>query len=145
MLNLILQDTLTRLLSVLYVFYVIRFLIHALFLCICVQSCTKVQLQDTRHSGTGGEDNMLFLAPPKLPKPNGCNCSFQVFPPETSLSTRTASHGLHAVGKKLSAGCCPKSTRVAFWKRLKKQQHYLLNTKLQPCPFRLRKSYMTTA
>lgn len=54
-----------------------------------------------------------------------------VFPPETSLRTSTASPGLHTVRQKLTVGSCPESIGIAFWKWLKEQQHFFLNTKLQ--------------
>lgn len=68
-----------------------------------------------------------------------------IFPPETSLRIRTASHGLHAVWQKVSSWLLSqKSIGVAIWKWLKTQQHFLLNTKLRSCPFQSGNLYMRT-
>lgn len=89
---------------------------------------------------TGGEHNVPF--PALLTRA----LLILVFPPETSLRVRTASQGLHAVWQKLSSWLLShKSTGVAIWKWLKTQQHFLLNTKLQSCPFQSGNSCTRTA
>lgn len=99
-----------------------------------------MQLQDPRDNKTGGKHNVLF--PALLTRA----LLISVFPPETSLRVRTASHGLHAVGQKSEQlAPVPKKYKSSNLEMVKDTEYFLLNTMLQSCPFQSANLYMRTA